>query len=202
MTIVISVADLDWCGAAGGALIGDISSYEVAGHPVVNRAVTAWDRSNGTPVWDTINGSHPPHTKGFTVGLPAAHDLKRWFLTKGTPSSASAEVQAYVASVVLHELIHTRQAPADAPSTRPVSAADFLAYYEDPREQEAHGAQVAYALLAVGAAASDEAVLGTLVGGRIASRLAPLASTELAGRAALAQQDLVKAVEDWMTRLP
>ena len=199
--------DLDWCwrGARSLAGGGDYVPPE-PDRPFVYRQ-TSIIKSGGR-LEDAIGGSIPWGADGFTISLPASGVVSRELRLAGGRQA----FEQLLASALLHELVHYRQfrhvghagdtAPAKLADDEPVTL--LADYYTDPRELEAHAAQIAFLLGPCDAdgETTEDVVFGrTEVGRRIEGRLGPLADGPLGERYAGFRASLTELVGEWRERL-
>lgn len=199
--ITLSKAHLSWCKQAALDLTAGLSVAPLTGvSPGVVPGVANWSFAAAIDPREAVTGSILPGANSFVLNLPSPSHLAIWF--RKHPGSSSQFVD-YLEGVVLHELVHFLQTEAIATP----SAAGWLAYYSNPFEQEAHAAQIALSVRNMLTSAGNPPlaimplgpndVLSTLVGKRIADRLAPFRTTN-AGVVATIEFALAKEVNAWV----
>ena len=207
MTCDIATDDLDWCWR-GARTLTDGEDYvpPEPDRPFVYRQTSIL--RSGARLEDAIGGSIPWGAGGFTISLPASGVVSRELRLTGGRKA----FEQLLPSALLHELVHYRQFRhvGHAGDTAPAKLADdepgtLLAnYYTDPRELEAHAAQIAFLLGpcdADGDTTEDDVFGQTEVGRRIEGRLGPLTEELLDEQCAGFRASLTELVGEWRERL-
>lgn len=207
MTCDITSDDLEWCRRAARSLAkGDDYIEAEPDRPFVNRRTTSFQP--GGRLEDAVGGEISWGAEGFQISLPLSGavnvELRR---TDGRQA-----FERLLASALLHELVHFRQFrniahAADSPPAKltDIEPATLLrSYYLDPRELEAHAAQIAFLLGTCdddGKTTEDDVFARTEVGGRIGRRLDVLANEPLGDEYALFRTSLTALAGEWRQRL-
>lgn len=199
--VQIGANDLDWCLETAKTALAH-GSVEPSKGPLPRPGLVCgcckWSYSDKAQPEDCVTGGMQPGGQYLLVHLPSASNLKVWF---SRDLEREAGFTSFVAGVVLHELVHFRQHnPVRTDVNQHSSAEEFLAYYENEFEREAHGAQIAYALSVNGPVDAD-LCFSTLVGARIAERLRALDDGPMADAARKARDELVAEVNRWLSKL-
>ena len=200
-------SDLAWCKFGAQELMAGKDYIEAGnGLPFVNRGASSLG-SGGTPVGNT-SGEIPWGAGGFIIAMPQHFAIKKYF----GKNPGRAEYESLLASALLHELVHFRQyrhidhdcdtAPDELTDKEPETL--LKCYYSDPREVEAHAAQIAFLLgPASGGESCDAATVfeSNLVGRRISARLDALHGGPLAAEYEGFRTKLTDTVSEWRDRL-
>lgn len=198
----ITAADIQWCEASSVHLSSGLDVQPSASFPGINPGKAIWAWNNGTPPESSITGGYTPGNASFICSVPDSVQLAVYF--KINPFM-EAQYLKYLQSVLLHELVHSRQiAPAIVRVARNAAAQEFLVYYQNPAEQEAHGAQIAYLVRtqALQMPVGVNQALGTSVGSAIQARLAPLQGGTLVAARGSVFEGITRMVNYFLTQMP
>lgn len=207
MTCDITSDDLEWCWRGARSLAkGDHYIKPEPDRPFVNRH-TSVIRS-GERLEDAVGGAIPWGVEGFQISLPLSGVVNGELRRTGGRQA----FERLLASALLHELVHFRQFrhAAHAADSPPAERTDLEPetllrdYYTDPRELEAHAAQIAFLLGpcdAVGETTESDVFGKTEVGERIEGRLDALVGGPLGDSYDLFRASLTALVAEWRDRL-